>query len=54
MNVVRGMKGKNEGFYVSFSSKSKTRGNMGLLLNGAGDLATKDTEKAKVLNADSA
>lgn len=29
----------------------KTRENMGLLLNGAGDLLTNDMEKAKVLSA---
>jgi len=38
-------------FYKYKDSKSKTRENVGLLLNGAGKIVTKDVEKAKVLNA---
>lgn len=36
--------------YTFHNSKSKTRENMGLLLNGAGQLVTKDIKKAKVPN----
>jgi len=46
LNMLRDMKGKKEGFYRSISSKRKTRGNTGLLLNRAGELVTKSTEKA--------
>ena len=45
------MKGNKKGFYKYSSSKRKTRENVGLLLNGAGDTVAKDTEKAEVLKA---
>ncbi|GAB0175932.1 stAR-related lipid transfer protein 4 [Grus japonensis] len=38
---------KKKGFYRYISSKVKSKENVGLLLNGAGKLVTKDTEKAK-------
>ena len=49
---MRDMKDSKKGRYMS--SKRKTRENVGMLLNGAGDLETKDTEKAKLLNVLSA
>ena len=45
------MKSNKKGFYKYINSKRKTRKNVGLLLNGAGDLVTKDMEKAEVFNA---
>ncbi|GAB0199636.1 mitochondrial enolase superfamily member 1 [Grus japonensis] len=45
------MKGNKKGFYEYINSKRKIGENVGLLLNGAGDLVTKDTAKANVLNA---
>ncbi|GAB0184094.1 mitochondrial enolase superfamily member 1 [Grus japonensis] len=44
------MKDNKKGFYKYISSKRKTLENVGLLLNGAGDLVTKDMEEVKVLN----
>lgn len=49
LNLVKHEKGNKEGFYRHISSRRKLRENMGLLLNEAGDLITKDVEKAKVL-----
>lgn len=45
------MKGNIKSFYGYISSKMKTRENVGLLLNGAGILKTKDMGKDEVLNA---
>jgi len=45
------VKGNKKGFQKYINSKRKTRKNVGLLLNGAGDLVTKDMEKAEVFNA---
>lgn len=45
------MKGNKKGFYRSISSKKKTRENLGLLLNGAGDWVMEDIKKAKVFEA---
>lgn len=45
------MNGNRKCFYEYRNSKRKTGENVGLLLNGAGDLVTKEKEKAKVLNA---
>ncbi|KAK4815949.1 hypothetical protein QYF61_010443 [Mycteria americana] len=39
----------NKDFYKNFSSKKKTRENVGLLLNGAVDLVTKNVEEANPL-----
>ena len=50
LNLPRHLKG-NKCFYRYISSKRKVRKNVGLLLNGAGELMTKDVEKAKILNA---
>lgn len=51
MSLERDVKGSKNGFYKYISSKRKVRENVSLLLNGAGDLVTKDMEKAKVFNA---
>lgn len=40
-----------EPFYKYMDSKSKGRENVGLLLNGAGDLMTKELEKENVLSS---
>lgn len=50
LNLVRNAKDK-KGYYKYISYKRKTRENVELLLNGAGNLVVKDMEKAKVLNA---
>lgn len=42
------MKGSKKSFYRSISSKKTMSENVGLLLNRAGNLVTKDTEKAEV------
>lgn len=51
MNLVRSAKGDKKGFCKYVHSKRKTRGNVGLLLNGAVDLVTKGMEKAEVPSA---
>ncbi|PKU46434.1 hypothetical protein llap_3283 [Limosa lapponica baueri] len=48
-NLAKDVRGKRKGFYKYINSKRKTRENMNPLLNGAGELVTKDTGKAKVL-----
>ena len=45
------VKGNKKGFYKYISSKRKSRENTGLLLNVAGDVMTKDMEKAETLHA---
>lgn len=50
MKLERYMK-CNKSFYKYISSRSKTRENTGLLLNGQVDLVTKDMEEAEELNA---
>ena len=50
MNLVGDVK-RNKKDLKYTGNKRKTRGNVGLLLNGAGDLVTKDMEKAGVLGA---
>lgn len=47
---MRVVKGNRKCFCKYRNSKRKTRENAGLLLSGAGSLATKDVEKAEVLN----
>ena len=42
------VKGKKKGFYKYINSKGKTIKNVGLLLNGVGQLVAKDIEKADV------
>ena len=42
---------EEKGFFKYISRKRKTGENVVLLLNGAGALVTKDTEKADLLNA---
>lgn len=44
------MRGNKKGFYRYISSKRKTRGNTGLLMDGTGDLMTKVTGNAEVLD----
>lgn len=48
--IARNVKGNKKIFYMFISRKRKTWGNVGLLLIGEGDLVTRDTEKAEVLN----
>ena len=48
LNLLRDAKGNKKGFYIN---SKRTGENVGLLLNGAGDLVTKDALKADVLNA---
>ena len=45
------VKSKKKGFYKHINSKRKTGKNVDLLLNGAGDLVSKDMEKAEVFSA---
>ncbi|PKU33022.1 rna-directed dna polymerase from mobile element jockey-like [Limosa lapponica baueri] len=47
LNLARGVKGNKKGFYKYINSKRKTRENVGQLLNGAGELVTRDMEKVK-------
>ncbi|KGL73735.1 hypothetical protein N309_09201, partial [Tinamus guttatus] len=49
--LARDVRDNKKGFYKYSSSKRKTRENVGLLLNGVGDLVAEDTEKAELLNA---
>lgn len=51
LNLEKEVKGNKKCFYRYISSKRKSRENMGLLLNVAGGLMTKDMEKAKALHA---
>ncbi|XP_068809548.1 uncharacterized protein [Struthio camelus] len=51
LNLARDVKDNKKGFFKYITSKRKTRENVGLLLNGAGALVTKDIEKAELLNA---
>lgn len=51
LNLERDVKGRNKRFYKYINSIKMTRENMGLLLNGAGELVKNDMEKAKMLNA---
>lgn len=44
------MKSNKNGLYKCINSKRKTEENMGLLLNGTGDLVTKEVENTDVLN----
>jgi len=51
LNMVRDVKDNKKGFFNYISSKRKTRGKVGPLLNEVGALVTQDTEKAELLNA---
>lgn len=51
LNLLRDVKDNKKGFDRCTSSKSKTRENMGPLLNGAGNRVTKDMEKTEVSKA---
>lgn len=51
LNLARNTKGREKGFYKYISRKRKTWENVGLLLNGEGDLLRKNTEKVEVLSA---
>lgn len=50
LNVVREVKDNKKGFLKYDSSKTKTRENVGPLLNEMGALVMEDTEKVKLLN----
>lgn len=45
------MKGNKKGLYKYINNRRKTRENVSLPLNGAGDLMTNGMEKTKILNA---
>jgi len=46
--LARDVKNNNKSFFKYFSSKRKTRDNVGPLLNEVGVLVTEDTEKAQI------
>ncbi|XP_076217536.1 uncharacterized protein LOC143172166 [Aptenodytes patagonicus] len=50
LNLARDVKGNKKRFYRYVRDKRKTRENVGPLRNETGDLVTRDTEKAEVLN----
>ncbi|KFW68190.1 hypothetical protein AS28_13777, partial [Pygoscelis adeliae] len=50
LNLARDIKGNKKRFYRYAGDKRKTRKNVGPLWNEMGDLVTRDTEKAEVLN----
>lgn len=49
-NLARDVNSNKKGFYKYMNSKGKTREAVSALLLRAGELVTKDTEKAEVLN----
>ena len=49
LKVAREAKGNKKSFCKYISSRKKTNKNVGLLLSGAGNLVTRDMEKALVL-----
>ena len=51
LNLARDVEDNKNGFYKYIGDKRKARENVGPLLNGAGDLATKDMGKVGILNA---
>lgn len=51
VNLAMDVKHSKKGFSQYISSKRNTKGNIGLLLNGTGNLMTKDMEKEKALTA---
>lgn len=50
-NLARNVKGNKKGFCKYTGDKTKTRENVGPLLNEMGDLVMQAMEKAEVLNA---
>ena len=50
LNLARDIKDNKKRFYRYIGDKRKTRENVGPLRNEMGDLVTRDTEKAEVLN----
>lgn len=46
LNLARDMKSNRKGFLKYIISKRKTRQNVGLLLNGAGDFVTRIQKRA--------
>ena len=50
LNLVREVKDNKKGFLKYVNSKTKTRENVGPLLNEVGALVMEDTEKVKLLN----
>lgn len=51
LNLARVVKSNKNGLYKCINSKRKTEENIGPLLNGTGDLVTKEVENTEVLNA---
>lgn len=51
LKLAREVKGDKKGFYKDIGSKRKAKESECSLLSGAGDLVTKEMEKAEVLNA---
>lgn len=51
LNLVMDVNSNKKDLYKYARNKRKSRGNVGLLLNGEGALETKRIEKAEVLNA---
>jgi len=50
LNLARNVKGNKKAFYRYVSDRRQTRENVGSLRKEAGDLITRDVEKAEVLN----
>ncbi|KFV20373.1 hypothetical protein N340_06018, partial [Tauraco erythrolophus] len=50
LNLTRDIKGNKKNFYRHVSDKKRSRENIGPLRKEKGDLATRDMEKAEVLN----
>ncbi|KFU99993.1 hypothetical protein N340_08025, partial [Tauraco erythrolophus] len=50
LNLARDIKGNKKNFYRYVSDKKRSRENVGPLRKETGDLATRDMEKAEVLN----
>jgi len=48
---VRDVKDNNKGFHKYICSRRTVRENVGLLLDGTGDLVTKNMEKSKLFSA---
>lgn len=45
LNLARDVKDNKKGFFSCISSKRKSRGNVGLMLNGVGALVVEDTRE---------
>lgn len=51
LKLARDVKNHNKGFFRYVNTKQKEEGNTDMVLNSRGELATNETEKAKVLSA---